>query len=137
LAGAAAVLLAVLMLAVHWYGARTGWQVLTSARWLVLITVLAALALAFTQVSRRAPAVPVTLSLIVTVVGTVNGLWLLYRVAISAGAHQRAGSWVALVTAWLIVVGGFWSLRREGISPADEPREIPVVRLGGERPAAN
>jgi 4-amino-4-deoxy-L-arabinose transferase-like glycosyltransferase len=136
-AGAAAVLLAVLMLAVHWYGARTGWQVLTSARWLALVTVVSALGLVLTQLTRPAPAVPATMSLIVTVIGALNGLWLLYRVAISAGADQRAGSWVGLLSAWLIVAGGFWSLRREGISSADGPREIPVVRLGGERSGAN
>jgi hypothetical protein len=135
--GAAAVALAVLMAVAHWYGARTGWQVLTGARWLAVVTIALALLLVFTQATRAAPAVPVTLSLLTTLVGVLNGLWLLYRVAIEAGAHERAAAWLGLASAWVLVGAAFWSLRQEGIAPGDAPREIPVVRLRGEHSAAN
>jgi hypothetical protein len=136
-AGAAALALAVLMLVAHWYGTRTGWQVLTGERWLALVTIVLALGLVLTQATRPAPAIPVTLSMLTTVLGVLNGLWLLYRVAISAAGHQHVGAWLGLISAWAIAVAAFWSMRQEGIAPADAPREIPVVPLRGERSIAN
>jgi hypothetical protein len=135
LAGAGGVLLVVLMLAVHWYGARTGWQVLTGARWLALVTVLAALLLVFTQATRPGPALPVTLSVIVFVLGLPTVAWLVYRVAISPAAREHAGGWLGLVSACLIVLGAFLSMRQEGIAQADEPGEIVTVRLRSDRAA--
>jgi hypothetical protein len=129
LAGAGAVALIVLMAVVDWYGGRTGWQVLISARWLALVTVVAALVLVVSQVTLRPPALPVTMSVIVTVLGLLNVLWLLYRVVISPAAHQRVGSWLGLISACAIVVGAFLSMRQEGILPADEPRDIALVEL--------
>ena len=62
LAGAGAVLLLVFMLAGKWYGhgsrARTGWQALPVLRWLVVVTIAAALALVVAQATRRAPGDP-------------------------------------------------------------------------------
>ena len=87
LAGAGAVLLLVFLLAGKWYGhgahARTGWEALTTLRWLLLVTILAAFGLVVTQITRRAPAVPVTMSLIVTVLGLVAVLAIIFRVLIS------------------------------------------------------
>ena len=50
-------------------GSLTGWQALTDLRWLLLVTIVAAVALVFAQVTRRAPAIPVTMSLIVMLLG--------------------------------------------------------------------
>jgi hypothetical protein len=135
-AGAGGVLLAVLMPGVHWYGPKTGWQVLTSARWLALVTIAAALLLVFTQATRPAPALPVTLSVIVFVLGLPTVAWLVYRVAISPAAHEHVGSWLGLISACLIVVGAFVSMRQEGIAAADEPDDIPIVPLPRDRAAA-
>jgi hypothetical protein len=133
LAGAAAAALVVLMFAVHWYGGRTGWQVLTSARWLALVTVVAAFVLVLSQATRPAPALPVTLSVIVTVLALLTGLWLIYRVVISPATHEQAGAWLGLCSVWLIAVGAFMSMRQEGIAPADEPHDIQIVPLHGGR----
>jgi hypothetical protein len=129
LAGVAATALLVLLLAVHWYGHQTGWQVLSSARWAVLVTVAAAFGLVLTQITRRAPALPVTLTVIVTVLGLLTVVWLVYRVAISAPANERVGAWLGLLSACLIVVGALRSMRQEGIRPEDGPQEIPLVTL--------
>ncbi len=110
IAGAAAVLLLVLMFAVPWYRVRAtsidGWDSLTDLRWLLIVTIIAALALAYFQATRRAPAIPVNLSVIVTVLGLVSSLALIYRVLINVpgsdsvvrcasrglpGAGERAG----------------------------------------------
>jgi hypothetical protein len=133
LAGAGAILLAVLMAVVHWYGHGTGWQVLTSARWSAVVTVVAALVLVVTQATRPAPALPVVMSVIVTVLGLLTVLWLLYRVAISPASHEHVGAWLGLISACLIVIGAFLSMRQEGILPADATHEIPMVELRGDR----
>lgn len=143
LAGASAVLLAIFMVGGKWYGAggstgasQTGWQALTDLRWLLLVTIVAAAGLVVAQVARRAPAVPVTMSLIVMLLGIVTVVALLYRVLISPPPHQEAGAYLGLLCAIGIMVGGYLSLRQEGISRRDAPANIPIVRpsarAGGE-----
>ena len=137
LAGASAVLLAILMFGVEWYGAgsgtggsRTGWEALTDLRWLLLVTIVAAVALVVVQASCRAPALPVTMSLVVMLLGIVTVLALIYRVLISPTPHQEVGAWLGLLSALGIMVGGYLSLRQEGIARRDERRDIPIVRPG-------
>lgn len=136
LAGVGAVLLLVFLLAGKWYGhggrARTGWEAVTNLRWLLVVTIAAALALVVTQIARRSPAIPVSLSLIVTVLGLISVLALVYRVLISPPANEQAGAILSLLSAIGLAYGGFLSLREEGISRRDAPSEIPVVRPGAE-----
>jgi len=84
IAGGGAVVLAVSLFLLPWYGVRspfgptaaslgastsfTGWNSLSHLRWLVLITILLALALVWLQATRPAPALPVSVSVIMTVV---------------------------------------------------------------------
>jgi hypothetical protein len=139
LAGAGAVALLVLMLAVHWYGARgatrplTGWQALTHLRWLALVVIVAALALTFLQAVCRGPALPAAMSVIVTVLGLVTAVWMIYRVLIQAPAGENVVAVVGPICACLIVLGGFLSLRQEGILPSDGPQEIPIVPLSASK----
>jgi cytochrome bd-type quinol oxidase subunit 2 len=132
LAGVGGVLLLVFLLAGRWYGhgaqARTGWEALPVLRWLLVVTIAAAFALVFAQVTRRAPAVPVTLSLVVTVLGAITVLALIYRVLISPPSHEQAGAFLGLLSAIALAYGGYLSLREEGIARQDAPRDIPVVR---------
>jgi hypothetical protein len=134
LAGAGAVLLLVFLLAGRWYGtgaqAQTGWEALTVLRWLLAVTILAAFVLVFVQITRRAPAIPVTMSMVVAVLGLISVVALIYRVLIDAAAHQQAGAYLALLSALALAYGGFLSLRQEGIAREDAPREIPVIRPG-------
>jgi hypothetical protein len=138
LAGAGAVLLLVFMLALPWYGgsgptggSRTGWQALTNVRWLLVVTIAAALVLVFVQVTRRTPAIPVTVSMFVAILGLVSALALVYKVLINPSPHQQVGAYLGLLAAIGIAGGGYWSMRQEGISPMDEPADIPVVPIGG------
>ncbi|HUA45074.1 MAG TPA: hypothetical protein VMA77_07595 [Solirubrobacteraceae bacterium] len=135
LAAAGGILLLVFMLAGNWYGhgsgSRTGWEALTDLRWLVVVTIASAFLLAFTQATRRAPAVPATLSVIVTVLGLITVLALIYRVLIDAPAHEQAGAYLGLLSAIALGYGGYLSMRQEGIARRDAPTDIPVVRPGG------
>jgi hypothetical protein len=135
LAGASAVLLAVFMVGGKWYGtgnggSRTGWQALTDLRWLLLVTIIAAVGLVSAQASRRAPAIPVTMSLVVMLLGLVTVVALIYRVLINAAPHQQTAAYLGLVWALGIAWGGYLSLRHEGIARRDERRDIPTVRPG-------
>lgn len=133
-------MLLVFLFALPWYGAVpaaggstsvNGWHGLTDLRWLLLLDALVALALAGLQATRRAPAVPVSMSVIVTWLGGVTFLWLGYRVLIDPPAHERAGAYLGLLATLAIVVGGYASMRQEGISPKDGPTDIPVIDPDG------
>ena len=130
LAGAGALVLLVLMLAGKWAGSRTGWEALVSLRWLLIVTIATAFGLVLTQATRRAPAIPVTMSLMVTVLGAISVLALVYRVLISPPAHQHAAAYVGLLSAIALAYGGYLSMREEGIARHDAATEIPVVRPG-------
>ena len=132
LAGAAAVLLVVFLFAGSWAGSRSGWGVLVSLRWLLALTILAAFGLVLVQTTRRAPAVPVTMSLLVTVLGAISVLALVYRVLINPPAHQHAIAYLGLLSAIGLACGGYLSMRREGVASRDAPGDIPVVRPGPE-----
>src|ERR1700738_2575198 len=153
IAGLSAVALLVFMFLFKWYGlggavpsdlvsaigsrlhvptAQNAWHALTIVRWLMLVTIIAALALPLVQMTRRSPAVPVSLSVVVTVLGSVTAVVLVYRVLITLPGSdkfidQKIGAFLGLVSAIGIAVGGFESTREEGISPKDAPKEIPTV----------
>ena len=151
LAGVAAVVLLVCLFALPWYGlnssvasiaqrlgvstSHTGWESLTTLRWLILITSLSALALVYLQGTRRAPAMPAAFSLIVTVLGAVMALALIYRVLINVpGSNdvvdRQAGGFIGLAAGLAVAYGGYRSLRQEGVAPQDERTKIPTVELG-------
>jgi hypothetical protein len=152
LAGAGALVLLASLFALPWYAVKApyrptasllgvatspnGWHSLTQVRWLLALTILAALALGYLQATRRAPALPVTFSMIVTVLALAAVLVLIYRVLINEpGADsvvdQRAGAYLGLISACVIVYGGYASLREEGIAERDGPGEIETVTPGG------
>jgi hypothetical protein len=97
-----------------------------------VVTIAAALALVAAQVTRRSPAIPVTLSLVVAVLGLITVLSLIYRVLINPPAHEQAGAYLGLLSAIGLAYGGYLSLREEGIARRDAPSEIPVVRPGAQ-----
>ncbi len=150
IAGGSAVLLLIFMFVLKWYAVSaslsptlvnlgrpaswTGWSGLNHLRWFLLLTILAALALAFFQASQRAPAIPVTLSVVVTVLGALSVLALIYRVLINppsgSGVGQRPGAYLGLAAAIGIVYGGYRSMRAEtGIDP-QALGQIETVRIG-------
>lgn len=132
LAGAGALLLLVLMLVGKWADSRTGWEALVSLRWLLVVTIATAFGLVITQATRRSPAIPVTMSLMVTVLGAISVLALIYRVLISLPPHQHIAAYLGLLGGVVLAYGGYLSMREEGIARRDAPSEIPIVRPGQE-----
>jgi hypothetical protein len=150
--GAGSVLLAILLFAFPWYGLSgelgraanalgvsttvNGWDGLTTLRWLMLATIVAGLALVYFQAARRAPALPVSLSVIVTALAFLTVLALIYRVLISVPGpdsliHADAGAYLGLACALALVYGGYRSMRVEYPEPdAERTATIPTVELG-------
>jgi hypothetical protein len=145
---AGAVVLLASMFALDWFGSSStlnppvsslgtpstvnGWNGLTNLRWLMLVTIACGFLLVFFQAVRPSPAVPVTFSVIVTVFASVTALALIYRVLISQPSGYNAvevGAYVGLVSPIVLVVGGYESMRQEGIASRDAPTEIETIRL--------
>ena len=146
-AGSSAALLLIFMFAVPWYAVSgplsetlgkglgqpttyNGWNGLSHLHWLLLVTIVTALALIYFQAAREAPGIPIVLSLVVTVLGGLSGLALIIRVLISTPSDldQRAGAYLGLVAAIGIAYGGYKSMRQEaGTDPAS--LNIETVRL--------
>jgi hypothetical protein len=152
--GIAAAVLVVVLLALPWYGlggrlgstaaalgaptSLNGWQGLPTLRWLILVTILAALALTWFQGARRAPALPASLSVIVLVLSVLTVLGLIYRVLISVPGpdslgEAKAGSYLGLASALVMVYGAFRSLREEDPPDPERNARIPVIELGRRR----
>jgi hypothetical protein len=106
-----------------------GWHGLQIGHWFLLLAVLLALATVFFQAQRRAPALPVALSVMASIFGGVCVLWLVARVLIAPPGGRGMGGWIGLLGAAAITYGGYESVRREGIAPEDGPAEIPRIEL--------
>jgi hypothetical protein len=111
-----------------------GWHGLTNLRWLVLLTILLALALVWLQATQRAPALPVTFSMIVTVVSFVTTVALILHFLIDTPGsadliNRKYGGFVGLVASAVMFYGGYLSLRQEGLSERDARTDIPTVSL--------
>jgi FtsH-binding integral membrane protein len=148
IAGASATLLLILLFAVQWYAVSgpvretlarglhepttfNGWDGLEHLRWLLLVTILVALALTFFQAAREGPAIPITLSVILTVLAGLSTVALIIRVLIKTPGHmldQRAGAYLGLAATIGITYGAFKSMREEGgTDPA--VLDIETIRL--------
>jgi hypothetical protein len=133
----AGALLAVAFL-LGWYRSagvtHDAWNALSVLRWLILVTVAAGLALPALQATRRSPGLPVTVSMIVTVLGAVTAVLLIVRL-LSTGASPRLGAYLGLVATIGILCGGFRSLRTEqGWTPGDaHPVETVALTSAGPR----
>lgn len=150
--GAASLVLALLIFAFPWYGlggrlgqtARAlgvdtsinGWDGLTTLRWLMLATIIAGLALVYFQATRPAPALPVSLSVIVTTLAVLTLLGLIYRVLISVPGPDSLisaewGAYLGLACSLVLVYGGYRSMRQEWPEPDTErTAALPTVDLG-------
>jgi hypothetical protein len=148
--GAGAIVLLASMFLLKWFGlnghpgptaaslgvstSANAWHAMTDLRWLMLVTIACALALVYWQATRKAPALPATASVIVTVISIVTVIALLYRVLINEPGpdsiiDRKPGAFVGLVSAIAIMYGGYRSLREEGIAERDAPASIETIEL--------
>jgi hypothetical protein len=162
LMGLAALALAIDLIAVPWYSLRSTFAATsaefgasTSATGLQAHHLLGALAIICAvlglgtwclQVTQRAPALPVCMTVITSLLSLVLSIGLLIRVVFDPphvlviggpGANTMqtdVGAVIGVVLAWLLVVGAWISLRTDGIARGDAPQRIETLRLA-QRPA--
>jgi hypothetical protein len=106
-----------------------GWHGLPTLRWLIVVTALTGLLLLISQATRRAPALPVTLSVISTTLGALTTLALIIRLPTDSGS-PLVGAFAGLLAAAALTVGGFMSLRREDGWVPDEEHPIETIVIG-------
>lgn len=128
-----ALLLLVLMFATKWYGvagvpdpsyarpavsgAEDGWNGLTVVRWVLLVTILAAVGAVLLHVSQRKHGTKTDTSRVVATLGVVSSALLVYRVLIDLPGDgrvidQKLGAVLGLLCALGIAWGGWESLRQ-------------------------
>jgi hypothetical protein len=126
-----ALLLAPVMFALDWYGvvgvplqarrsgittAENAWDVLTNVRWLMLLTILAAVGSVVLHASQRSHGAKTDTSVVVAVLGTATAALVSYRVLIdlpnsSSIVDVKLGGYLGLAAAIGIAIGGFESIR--------------------------
>lgn len=139
-AAVGAILLFVFMFFFSWYGVGgtigsiasslgvsptvNGWHGHTVLRWLMLLTIAAALALAFLTATQRTVALPVTMTVIVTALASLLTVLLAYRVVINEPGPNnlidvKIGAWLGLISSGVIAYGGYLAMKDEGTSLSD------------------
>jgi hypothetical protein len=129
-----ALVLLVLMFALKWYGlavtpspsakraavssAENAWNGLTIVRWLMLVTILAALGSVLIHARQRGHGVKTDTSRVITALGTLTAVLLFYRVLIDLPSpaevvDQKLGAYLGLLAAIGIAYGGYESIREE------------------------
>lgn len=128
---ASAAVLFVLMVAVAWFGVNqppgkangaerttteTGWDGLTIVRWLMLLTIAAAIGSLLLHVSQRSHGVATDTYATVTVLGILTAAAVTIRVLIDLPSapsvvDQKLGAYLGLLAAYGIALGGYHALR--------------------------
>jgi hypothetical protein len=126
-----ALVLLPMMFALDWYGvvglplrarrsgittAENAWHVLTGLRWLMLLTILAAIGSVVLHASQRSHGTKTDTSVLMAVLGTVTAVLVGYRVLIdlpnsSSVVDVKLGGYLGLIAAIGIAIGGFESVR--------------------------
>src|ERR1700727_1728759 len=126
--------LLVIMFVTKWYGvagvpdpsaarpaistAENAWNGLTIVRWVMLVTIVAALGSVVLHASQRSHGSRTDTSLLIFALGAVTSLLLLYRVLIvlpqpTMVIDQKLGAMLGLGCAFGVALGGFESIREQ------------------------
>lgn len=151
-AAAGALVLFVTLFFFKWYGAgisfesfsfeasANGWHTHSILRWLMLLTIVAVIALVVTTATQTTAALPVTMAVIATSIALLTTVLLAYRVLIDEpGPNElisvKFGAYLGLVSAAVVVYGGYLSMRDE--STGTPAPEVPARRVGAAEPPAD
>jgi hypothetical protein len=114
-------------------GSRDAWSSLSIGRWLILIVGLVGVLAWYAQAYSRAPAIPISLTVVATPLALLLSLFLIDRVFIDyPGAASliaiKPGAVIGMLGAFIALTGAWFSLRLDGIRPSDGPQEIETFR---------
>lgn len=137
IAGASGIALLLIMFIFDWFSVDVGggasfggnaWDTMDLIRWLLLLTSLAAIALAATSASSTQVNLPVALSAIVAGLGALSVLFVLIRIIsppdgglgdlINVG--RSIGVFLGFIAAAGVAYGGFVAMQEEGTSFSDQ-----------------
>ena len=154
-AAVAAIVLLVLIFAVEWYGvagipgrssqsvsAEDAWNGLSVIRWLMMLTILSALASLAIHVRPVSRPVVAAARLTVLTLGTVTFVAVAWRVLIALPTpyrvvDQKLGAFMGVISALGIALGGYQSVREQrtrlfaSTSPASRSDALASVRDSG------
>ena len=129
-----ALVLAALMFALEWFGlavtpslsarraavssAENAWHGLTVLRWLMLLTIAAAVGSVVLHAVQRSRGVKTDTSRVITALGTLTAVALAYRILIDLPTprevvDQKLGAYLGLLAAVGIALGGYESIREQ------------------------
>ncbi len=104
------------------HGTEHGWSSLPVLRWFLIVSALLGAGLTLLQATRRAPAFPVVMSVLVTAFAGLTTLLLIIRL-LTWGGTLRVGAYIGVVAVAALTLGGFLSLRQEdGWQPGPDRR---------------
>jgi hypothetical protein len=133
--GAAGVLLLVALF-LPWYGEAesfTGWQALGVLDVILALLALAAISIPVVTAAYRAPAMPLALQSLVTLVGFGVLVAVIFRVLnvpdVTSG--REPGLWVGFLATLGIVAGGLVAIRDERRSPPGRHTDLTGVPVAG------
>ena len=158
IAGGSAILLFIFMFFFDWFGVKvsgvngfsgtisgeggSAWGVLEFIRFVLLLTVIGALVLVGLRLSDSTYEPSVPLSVVVTVLGVISVLLILFRIldpptfaevgGISFDATLKVGIFLGLIAAGGVAYGGYTAMREEGITFGDAADRL----SGGGSPGA-
>jgi len=96
------------------------WESFSFIDLVLFLTVVAAVALAAIRASRNRIELPVPMSVVVTALGALSTLLVLYRVIDPVGdASRKVGLFLGLLAAAAVTVGGYLAMQEEGTSFGD------------------
>ncbi|MGN6168520.1 MAG: hypothetical protein ACTHQQ_10170 [Solirubrobacteraceae bacterium] len=109
----------------------TGHRRFPVIRSLALMAGVSGLALTYTQAARRAPALPVALSVVVTGLGAATALGLLGRALTcrARGSSRSPGMRFGLLAALTTTAGGYASMRQEAGTDPAQLGELETITL--------
>ncbi len=118
--------------------AATGWQALSVLRWPIAVIGVTGVAILVLQATRRAPALPVAVTVLALIPAAVTLAGLIYRVIIAVpGIRGRPanavvaqpGAYLAIALNLAVVVGIYWSMRLDATEHADATTPVERLRL--------
>jgi len=113
--------------------AANGWQSLSILGPCMLLVGVLGAAVLWLQATRRAPALPASVTVFELLLSLPVSIGLVVRVLIAhpqGTVEVRYGAYLGLALTLAVLAGCYRSLRRDGITAHDAPAQIEVVRLG-------
>ncbi len=156
--GSASILLLIDLFGLSWFAYRpqfhatavmlgqapsaNGWQSFEVIGPLTLLVCLTGAAVWLLTATRRSPALPAVITTLLLPVSLVLAVLVAVRVLLDGPAVHLAqadgrnvitaqpGAYIGLLLSFVLFIGAFMGMRREGVAPEDAPRVIETVRVG-------